>query len=77
MNYLVLAVVIIGLSVTNIVDCSSSQDCAVANTALNSSNECYEAFSNSANASSDSLLCNGECRNLVEAVLENCPDMVW
>ena len=76
MNYLALAVVITGLSVTNVVNCSSSQDCAVANTALATSNVCYEAWSTLTNASSDSLLCYGQCRNLVGVLFKSCPDTV-
>ena len=76
MNYFLLAVMVIGLSFTTIVNCSSSQICTDANNALVASAECSQAFYALSFASSDSLLCQGHCRDLVESVFEHCPNMV-
>ena len=76
MNYFLLAVMVIGLNVTTIVNCSSSQTCTDANAGLVASTECSQAFYTLSSTSSGGVLCQEHCRDLLESVFEHCPNMV-
>ena len=76
MIYFLLAVTVIGLNFATIVDCSSSQSCDDANSALVASIECSQAFYTLSSASGGDPLCQRHCRDLVESVFDNCPNMV-
>jgi len=61
----------------NFVSClGPSQDCINADEALADSTDCENAFNSIAAAASDSPVCSGTCKSLIEDVLDNCPSKV-
>ena len=78
-NFVVTTVSIIIFSL-QLASCQNAA-CTNANTALASNSECLMAFGVVADGGMTSddtaaALCGTSCRNLVNAVLDNCPNMV-
>ena len=65
------------LCLTTLVNCQdSSQACLDASQALAASTSCQAAFGSIATAASDSPVCSGTCRMLIEDVYDSCGDLV-